>query len=157
MKALIQRVQRGSVTIGGTVVGQIGRGYVVLLGVRKGDTEEDARYLARRTANLRVFPDENGKMNLSVRDVDGSVLVISQFTLYADTRKGNRPGFTEAAEPQLAEALYNVYVEMIRHELGPQRVATGRFGAMMVVEIINDGPVTVELSTDTRPEPGEVK
>ncbi|MGQ9661758.1 MAG: D-aminoacyl-tRNA deacylase [Kiritimatiellia bacterium] len=150
MKALIQRVQRASVTVGGTTVGQIANGYVVLLGVRQGDTEEDARYLALRTVNLRIFPDSNGKMNLSVRDVEGSILVVSQFTLYADTRKGNRPGFSDAAHPQLAEALYDVYVESLRRELGPSRVTTGRFGAMMVVEIINDGPVTIALSTDGR-------
>jgi D-tyrosyl-tRNA(Tyr) deacylase len=121
---------------------------VVLLGVRPADTEKDARYLAHRTINLRVCADPEGKMNLSVRDVEGSVLVISQFTLYADTRKGNRPSFIGAADPELAERLYEEYVRALRAELGDERVATGVFGAMMSVEIVNDGPVTIELSSD---------
>ncbi|MFC1452202.1 D-aminoacyl-tRNA deacylase [Verrucomicrobiota bacterium] len=150
MKALIQRAQRASVTVDDRVVGRTGRGYVVLLGVREGDDEAAARYLAQRTLNLRVFSDENGKMNLSVQDVGGEILVISQFTLYADTRKGNRPSFTRAAPPAQAQGLYELYVEALRGALGPPRVATGIFGAMMTVEIINDGPVTVELSTDGR-------
>jgi len=148
MKALIQRVQRGSVTVTGDVIGDIGRGYVVLLGVRHGDTEDDARQLAMKTVNLRIFADDEGKMNRSVADVDGAILVISQFTLYADTRKGNRPSFVRAAPAELAETLYETYVAAVRSELGCERVATGSFGAMMTVEIINDGPVTVELSTD---------
>jgi D-tyrosyl-tRNA(Tyr) deacylase len=148
MKALIQRVQRGRVTVDGGVVGEIGRGYVALLGVRPGDTEADARHLAQRTVSLRVFADANGKMNLCVQDVGGGILVVSQFTLYADTRKGNRPSFIGAAPPDAAETLYGVYVDALRRALGEQRVATGRFGAAMVVEIVNDGPVTIELNTD---------
>lgn len=149
MKALIQRVSRGSVTIDGEVTGSVDAGFVVLLGVRPGDTEEDARYLAHRTVNLRVFSDRDGKMNLSLEGIGGGVLVISQFTLYASTRKGNRPSFTGAAEPELAEALYNEYVAALRRALGDDRVATGRFGATMSVEIVNDGPVTIELTTDS--------
>ena len=148
MKALIQRVARGRVTVDDRVAGEVGRGYVVLLGVTHGDTEKEARYLANRTLNLRIFPDDEDKMNRSIRDVEGSILVISQFTLYADTKKGNRPSFVPAAAPELAETLYNVYVDALRVELSAARVATGRFGARMMVEIVNDGPVTIELSTD---------
>jgi D-tyrosyl-tRNA(Tyr) deacylase len=148
MKALVQRVSKGSVTIDGKVTGSIGRGFVVLLGVKIGDTEEDARQLAHKSVNLRVFADQNDKMNLSVQDVGGQVLVISQFTLYADTRKGNRPSFIGAAPPEIAEKLYNVYVDSIRRALGESRVATGTFRSSMSVEIVNDGPVTIELCTD---------
>jgi D-aminoacyl-tRNA deacylase len=124
---------------------------VVLLGVRPEDTEEDARYLAHRTVNLRIFADEQDKMNRSIEVIAGEVLVISQFTLYADTRKGNRPSFIGAAAPEPARKLYECYVDALRRSLGEARVATGRFGAAMTVEIINDGPVTIELTTDTRP------
>ena len=151
MKALIQRVLRGRVTVAGEITGQIGRGYVVLLGVSKGDLEEGALHLAQKTVNLRIFPDSEDRMNLSILDIEGEILVISQFTLCADTRKGNRPGFASAAPPEIAEKLYNVYVDAIRRELGDARVATGVFRAMMSVEIINDGPVTIELSTEDRP------
>lgn len=148
MKAVIQRVARGSVTINGEVCGRIDRGYVILLGVRTGDTADDARYLAQRTVNLRIFADAQDRMNLSVVDIDGDILVISQFTLYADTRKGNRPSFIRAGDPKLAETLYEAYVAALRRELGEARVQTGRFAASMEVEIINDGPVTIELTTD---------
>lgn len=150
MKALIQRVSRGSVSVDGRVIGSIRRGYVVLLGVRHGDTEADARFLAEKTAGLRIFADELGKMNLSVVEVAGGVLVISQFTLYADTRKGNRPGFTQAAGPAEAERLYEAYVALLRSIMGADRVATGVFRAEMQVELVNDGPVTIELSSDQR-------
>jgi D-tyrosyl-tRNA(Tyr) deacylase len=142
-------VVRGSVAIAGETVGQIGRGYVVLVGVREGDTEKDVRYLAEKTVNLRVFADDEGRMNLSLRDIQGDVLVISQFTLYASTRKGNRPSFVHAAKPELAESLYDMYVQLLRDELGEKRIATGQFGAMMTVEIINDGPVTIELLSES--------
>lgn len=148
MKALIQRVTRGRVSIDGQVVGQTGPGYVVLVGVRPPDTVENARYLAQKTVALRVFADDQGKMNRSLTDIGGSVLVVSQFTLYADTRKGNRPSFIGAAPPDHARALYEEYVAALRRELGAERVATGVFGADMSVEIVNDGPVTIELSTD---------
>jgi D-aminoacyl-tRNA deacylase len=154
VKGLIQRVTKGSVAVAGDIIGRVERGYVVLLGVRQGDTEADARQLAIKTVNLRIFADDTGKMNRSVADIGGAVLVISQFTLYADTRKGNRPSFVRAAAPDLAEELYETYVGALRAELGADRVATGSFGAMMMVEIINDGPVTVELSTDRPTAPG---
>ncbi len=148
MKAVIQRVSRGSVSVENEVKGKIGRGYVVLLGVKQGDAEEDAKQLAYKTVGLRIFPDQNDKMNLSIQDIGGEILVISQFTLYADTGKGNRPSFIKAAPPEIAESLYNCYVDQLRHALGENRVATGVFRASMSVEIINDGPVTVELCTD---------
>ncbi|OVE74761.1 D-tyrosyl-tRNA(Tyr) deacylase [bacterium E08(2017)] len=147
MKALIQRVSRGQVTIDGKVNGAIGPGFVVLLGVKEGDTEDNARFLANKTVNLRIFSDENSNMNLSIQDNNGEILVVSQFTLYADTRKGNRPSFSKAGKPELAEKLYELYVDCLRAELGSERIATGSFGAMMEVEIINDGPVTIELET----------
>ncbi len=149
VKALIQRVSRGSVTIDGEITGSVDAGFVVLLGVRPGDTEEDSRYLAHRTVNLRVFADADDKMNLSLENTGGGILVISQFTLYASTKKGNRPSFTGAAKPELAETLYEEYVAALRRALGNDRVATGRFGALMSVEITNDGPVTIELTTDS--------
>jgi len=152
MKVLIQRVSRGAVAVDGKTVGAIGLGFVVLVGVRHGDTVEDARYLAQRTANLRIFPDEQGRMNRSLQEVNGEVLAISQFTLYADTRKGNRPGFAQAADPDVARDLYDAFVAVLRTLLGSERVATGVFRAAMQVEIINDGPVTIALDTDSRHE-----
>ena len=148
MKSLIQRVSRGSVSVEGEVVGRIAQGLVVLLGVKSGGTEQDVEFLARKTVDLRVFADDSNRMNLSVRDIGGEMLIISQFTLYADTRKGNRPGFTSAADPEHAEKLYKSYVESIRRLIKPKKVATGVFGAMMEVNIINDGPVTLEICTD---------
>ncbi len=153
MKALVQRVTRGSVTIDGQTVGEIGRGFVVFVGVRHGDTADDARHLAHKTVNLRVFPDGAERMNRALADVDGQVLAISQFTLYADTRKGHRPSFIGAADPGPAEALYNEYVTALRAALGAARVATGRFGAAMAVSLVNDGPVTIELTTDSTCQP----
>ncbi len=150
MKALVQRVSSSSVTVGGEVKGQTDNGFVVLLGVRAGDVEADAKYLAQKTADLRVFPDEADKMNISLFDSGGEALVISQFTLYADTKKGNRPSFVHAGPPELAKQLYEQYVEFLRGILGKSRVKTGVFGAMMSVEIVNDGPVTIELSSDHR-------
>ena len=148
MKTLIQRVSRGSVSVEGRPAAGIGRGLVVLLGIKTGDTVDDARQLAHKTVNLRIFPDGADKMNLSVIDIEGELLVISQFTLYADTRKGNRPSFIEAAHPEIAEALYDEYVRALRATLGEDRVITGTFRTSMSVEIINDGPVTIELTTD---------
>lgn len=120
----------------------------MLLGIREGDEEQSARQLADKTVNLRVFPDQQERMNLSLQDIGGGVLAISQFTLYADTRKGNRPSFIRAAKPELARQLYSHYVEALIAELGKERVACGVFGANMQVELINDGPVTIELNTD---------
>jgi D-tyrosyl-tRNA(Tyr) deacylase len=139
-------VSRGSVAIEGQVVGQIGRGLVVLLGVGHGDGEAEARLLAEKIANLRIFKDAAGKMNLSLLDSGGEALVVSQFTLYADTRRGRRPGFTDAALPDVAEPLVQRFADHLRAAGIP--VATGRFGDMMLVEIHNDGPVTILLDTD---------
>ncbi|MEI7880755.1 MAG: D-aminoacyl-tRNA deacylase [bacterium] len=152
MKALIQRVSRAGVTVEGKEATVIGKGFAILLGVRQGDTDADAIYLAEKTAELRIFPDAQDKMNLALSEVGGSVLVVSQFTLYADTRKGNRPSFINAAAPVEAERLYDVYVSQLRRILGPDKIATGVFRANMSVEIINDGPVTIELCSDSRIE-----
>lgn len=146
MRALIQRVTRGSVTIEGEVVGEIGRGYVVLVGVAPSDTPAEADWLAQKVLELRLFEDDAGKMNRSLLDVDGSLLVVSQFTLYADARKGRRPSFTDAAPPAIAIPLYEHFVAHLRASGRP--VATGRFGADMLVEILNDGPVTIWLERD---------
>ncbi|MBR9976039.1 MAG: D-tyrosyl-tRNA(Tyr) deacylase [Bacteroidetes bacterium] len=153
MRVIVQRVSRARVTVedpatsGVRVTGEIGPGLLVLCGVRHGDTEEDADYLANRMARLRVFSDAEGKMNLSLLDTGGAALVVSQFTLHADTRKGNRPSYGRAAEPELAERLYVRFVERLGAELGVSRVATGEFGAMMSVELVNDGPVTVTVNS----------
>ena len=148
MRILIQRVTKGSVSIDGELVGQTGPGLVVLVGVTHTDTEADAEYLANKCVNLRIFTDENGKMNRSLLDLDGSVLAISQFTLYGDCVKGRRPGFDLAARPELAEGLYEKFVELLR--AAGVHVETGRFGADMMVEIHNDGPVTFLL--ESRPK-----
>ena len=145
MKAWIQRVSRASVTIDGERVSEIGRGYLVLLGVTHTDTEASADKIAERIPVLRLFTDENDHMNLSLEDVKGSVIVVSQFTLYADTAHGRRPGFSAAARPELAEPLYERVVARLRERLGAERVGTGRFGADMKVELLNDGPVSIEL------------
>ena len=145
MKAWIQRVSRASVAIGAERVAEIGRGYLVLLGVTHSDTEADADKIASRLPVLRLFTDSNGQMNLSLEDVGGSVIVVSQFTLYADTAHGRRPGFSAAARPEKAEPLYERVVAQLRERLGADRVGTGRFGADMQVELVNDGPVSVEL------------
>lgn len=143
MKAVIQRVAGAKVSVAGQEVGRIGRGFCILLGVRRGDTEEQAAWLARKCAGLRVFEDDRGLMNLALGDVGGAALVVSQFTLYGDCDKGRRPSFTEAAEPGTAESLYRVFVEALRAEGIP--VEIGEFQARMLVEIHNDGPVTLIL------------
>ena len=145
MKAWIQRVARASVTIDGECVSRIGRGYLVLLGVTHADTEVEADRIAERIPVLRLFTDERGLMNLSLEDVGGSVIVVSQFTLYADTAHGRRPGFANAARPEQANPLYERVVAKLRERLGTDRVGTGRFGADMAVELVNDGPVSVEV------------
>ncbi len=151
MKALIQRVSAGAVTVEGRELARIGAGFVVLLGVRQGDTEGEAVYLAGKTAALRIFSDEHDRMNLALPQVDGSVLVISQFTLHADTRRGNRPGFELAAPAEIARQLYACYVAELRKILGSARVVTGQFQAKMSVTIVNDGPVTIELRSRNEP------
>ncbi len=148
MRAVVQRVTKASVSIGGKLVGKIDRGLVILLGVKNGDTESDAKFLADKCVNLRIFADEAGKFNLSALDVGGELLAISQFTLYGDTRKGRRPSFVEAASPETSQPLYEKFVDYLReNEL---KVATGEFGAMMLVEIHNDGPVTIILDSKER-------
>ncbi len=143
MRILIQRVSSSAVSVDGEVVGSVGRGFLALVGVTHGDTAETAAKLAGKTARLRVFTDGAGLMNLALPDVDGAVLAVSQFTLYADARKGNRPSFVAAAAPDVGEAVYDAFVAALRAEGVP--VETGVFGARMQVELVNDGPVTILL------------
>ena len=145
MKMWVQRVTEARVEIGGEKVAEIGQGYLTLLGVTHTDTERDADAIADRLVKLRIFEDENGKTNRSIEDVHGSVIVVSQFTLYADTVHGRRPGFSNAARPELALPLYERVVTRLRATLGAERVGTGRFGAEMKVSLVNDGPFSVEL------------
>jgi D-tyrosyl-tRNA(Tyr) deacylase len=145
VKALLQRVTGASVTVSGQTVGRIGNGLVALVGVANGDNIKDAQYLAQKTAGLRIFADNEGKFNLSALDVKGDLLIISQFTLLADTRKGRRPSFTEAAPPALAEELFEAFVTEVRSS--GLKVETGRFQTHMLVEIHNDGPVTILLDS----------
>ena len=145
MRAVVQRVSRARVTVGEEITGEVAMGLLVLLGVARGDTEADSTYLAEKIAGLRIFEDENGKMNRNVADVGGSVLAVSQFTLYGDVRRGKRPSFDDAAPPEFARRLYEMFVERIRaHGL---RCETGQFQAMMKVELVNDGPVTILLDS----------
>ena len=145
MKALLQRVTSASVSVAGGVVGSIGQGLVVFVGVANGDTEKDARYLAQKTVNLRIFSDQESRFNLSALDIKGELLLVSQFTLLADTRKGRRPSFTDAAPPAQAEALFQQFVEQVKAT--GLKVETGRFQQYMQVEIHNDGPVTIMLDS----------
>ena len=146
MKLVIQRVSRASVTVRGSVIGQIGQGYLVLVGVGREDTKEDADRLVRKMIGLRIFSDENGKINKSLKDVDGQLLLISQFTLYADCRHGNRPGFTDAGDPEKAKELYEYMIDSCRREIPV--VEQGEFGAKMQVELVNDGPFTILLDSE---------
>ena len=143
MRLVLQRVSQASVTVDGQIAGSIGRGFVVLLGATHNDNEDQARWLARKVAGLRLFEDADGKLNVSLQEVGGAVLVISQFTLYGDARKGRRPSFTDAARPETAEPLVALFADTLRSE--GLRVETGVFGAHMLVEIHNDGPVTLIL------------
>lgn len=147
MRAVIQRVKNASVEIGGAVVGKCGVGLMILFCAVDGDTESDIELLARKTANLRIFEDQDGKMNKSILDIDGEILCISQFTLAADTKKGNRPSFINAMEPVTAEKYYNLYCDALLSN-GVKNVETGEFGADMQVSLVNDGPVTIILDTD---------
>ena len=149
MKALIQRVTEASVEVDGRIVSLIGPGLLVLLGVRHEDSPADVAWLARKLPALRIFTDENGQMNKSVTEINGDILIISQFTLYADTSKGNRPSFIAAARPEIANPLYEELVRQLRAQLGETRVGAGVFGASMKVRLLNDGPVTVELCSET--------
>jgi D-aminoacyl-tRNA deacylase len=148
MRVVIQRVKSAGVEVDGRIIGEIGAGLLLLVGVRHGDNEDDVKYLAEKTANLRIFEDDEGKMNLSLLDTGGSALVVSQFTLYADTKRGRRPGFSEAAEPAQAEKLYLCYADSLSMLGVP--VATGRFAAMMEVSLVNSGPVTIIIDSEQR-------
>ena len=150
MRAVVQRVTQASVTVEGHVVGAIGHGLAILVGVRAGDTEAEAQWLASKVATLRIFDDDEGKLNRSVLDAGGSALVVSQFTLYADARKGRRPSYTDAAPPEIAEPLIRRFTELLQAEGVP--VQTGVFRAHMLVEIHNDGPVTILLERDAEKE-----
>lgn len=150
MKAVVQRVTSASVTIEGKLYSSIGQGLLIFLGIKTGDTQNEARYLAEKCAALRIFEDSDEKMNVSVKERGGSVLVVSQFTLYGDARKGNRPSFVDAASPDIAEPIYNECVEHLRSLLGTNRVATGVFRAMMDVALVNDGPVTIIIESKER-------
>ena len=143
MKLVIQRVSRASVSVEGRVIGSIGKGYMVLVGVGKEDTRATADKLIKKLLGLRIFADDAGKTNLSIRDVDGELLLVSQFTLYADCRRGNRPGFTDAGAPDMAKELYEYMIEACRREI--HKVEQGEFGADMQVELVNDGPFTILL------------
>jgi D-tyrosyl-tRNA(Tyr) deacylase len=145
MRAVIQRVSRAKVTVDGEITGEIGKGILILLGVSREDAEKEALYLLEKTLNLRIFDDAEGKMNLSLLDIEGGLLVVSQFTLYGDARKGRRPSYIEAALPEKAESLYNFFVAEARRQI--PRVETGRFQAMMDVELAGDGPVTILLDS----------
>ena len=145
MRAVVQRVTRGKVTVDGEVTGEIKQGLVVLLGIARDDTKEDADYLAPKIIALRIFDDADGRMNVSVKDLDGGLLIVSQFTLYGDVRRGLRPSWSDAAAPEIAEPLYDYFVESARKLLG--RVETGSFRKMMQVELVNDGPVTILLDS----------
>jgi len=147
MRAILQRVLEGRVTVDGKIVGEIGPGYVILLGVTHGDGSAEVQKLAEKIANLRVFEDDQGKMNLSALDTGAEVLVISQFTLFANAKKGRRPSFTQAAPPEVAEPLLAQFVDDLQ-TVGVKKVGTGIFGAHMLVHIENDGPVTIILDTD---------
>ncbi len=148
MRAVLQRVQHAQVVVDGNVVGKIGHGFLVLLGVGKADTEDDARYLAGKIVGMRIFSDADGKFNLALADIAGAVLLVSQFTLYADTRKGRRPSFIDAALPEPAEALVERCAHYLREAGIP--VESGRFGAHMEVSLLNDGPVTILLDSERR-------
>ena len=145
MRAVVQRVTRASVTVDGKIIGEIGPGLVVLLGIARDDTKLDAAYLAEKIVALRIFDDEAGKMNRSVKELNGGLLVVSQFTLYGDVRRGLRPSWIEAAAPEIAEPLYDFFVRQARTFVS--EVATGSFRAMMQVELVNDGPVTILLDS----------
>lgn len=148
MRALVQRVSEGAVFVKKeNYRAEINKGMVLLLGIKTDDTENDLNFVADKCCNLRIFEDENEKMNLSVKDIDGEVLVVSQFTLYGDAQKGNRPGFIDAAKPEIAIPLYEKFLKRMRQNLGEGKIKEGKFGAMMEVKIINDGPVTILIES----------
>lgn len=145
MKAILQRVKLANVEVDGNCVGKIDKGFLILLGVKEGDQKQDAEYLVKKICNMRIFEDDNGKMNINIKDVNGEILVVSQFTLYADCKSGNRPSFIKAAKPEVASELYEYFKELVEKELGS--VQSGIFGADMKVSLLNDGPVTIDLES----------
>lgn len=149
MRIVIQRVSRASVTIGGNVKSAIGKGFLILLGVEESDTEEDVEWLVKKVIGLRVFDDENGVMNLCIGQVDGDMLVVSQFTLYASYKKGNRPSWLRAAKHEISVPLYELFCRRLKEETGKE-IGTGEFGAEMAVELVNDGPVTICMDTKNK-------
>jgi len=155
MRVIIQRVARASVSIDDAKVSEIGAGVLALAGFRESDTDKELEWMAKKLPDLRIFEDSEGKMNLSLRDIGGSILVVSQFTLYGDARKGNRPSFMTAARPEIATKLYDRFVLLLRTELGVERVREGIFQAMMEVELVNSGPVTIMLERDAEDVPSK--
>ena len=149
MRIIIQRVSEGSVTINNLIHNAIGQGYVVLVGFEESDTEDDLLWIAKKIVDMRIFSDSEGKMNLSIQDVGGEILLISQFTLFASTKKGNRPSFIRSAKPDIAISLYEKFIEIINSHL-PDQIKTGIFGADMKVALINDGPVTITMDSKDR-------
>lgn len=149
MKAIIQRVSESSVTINAKIVAQIQKGLLVLIGFEDSDTQEDILWLTTKIANLRIFGDENHVMNVSLKDIDGDLIIVSQFTLHGSTKKGNRPSYIKAAKPEIAVPLYEAFIAQMENELG-KKVQTGQFGADMKVALVNDGPVTIVIDTKNR-------
>jgi D-aminoacyl-tRNA deacylase len=149
MKAVIQRTTSASVTIDSKIVAEIQNGLLILIGIEDADNQEDINWLTSKIANLRIFGDENGVMNLSIKDIDGDVIVVSQFTLHASTKKGNRPSYIKAAKPEIAIPLYEKFIAQMEFELG-KKVQTGQFGADMKVALVNDGPVTIIIDTKNK-------
>lgn len=149
MRTVIQRVTRASVTVDGQIIGKIEKGLLILVGVEDVDTQSDIEWLAGKVTNLRVFDDENGVMNKSIKDVDGDILLISQFTLHASTKKGNRPSYIRAAKPDFAIPMYEKFIGQLEQEVG-KKIETGEFGADMKVELLNDGPVTIIIDTQNK-------
>ena len=149
MRAVIQRVSRASVTIDGNEKSRIGKGLLILLGIEEADDQEDIEWLSGKISRLRIFDDQEGVMNLAVTEIDGECLVVSQFTLHANTKKGNRPSYIRAARPETAIPLYDQFVRQLRHDTGKE-IGTGEFGAMMEVDLVNDGPVTIVIDTKSK-------
>lgn len=149
MRVVIQRVSSASVTINGEIHGRIGRGLLLLLGIEADDNQEDVQWLSGKIIRLRIFPDDAGLMNRSIQDIDGEILLISQFTLFANTKKGNRPSFLRSAKPDIAIPIYQTFQKHLEHHLG-KSVATGQFGAYMEVRLVNDGPVTISIDTKAK-------
>ena len=149
MRALIQRVSRASVTVEERITGSIDQGFLILIGIEETDTDEDLTWLSKKIVGLRLFDDDQGQMNLALSDVQGGILLVSQFTLHAATKKGNRPSYIRAARPELAKPIYDKMIKQLEADLG-NSVATGEFGAMMAVELVNDGPVTIWIDTKNK-------